>query len=154
MNPYSPPYAAVRDPPAGVRTGLTVWVLRAIASYSVIVPIFAYVNLVELFATNTAAQRLPIYYHYFAYFVPGLLLAAGITLFLRSKLAIVLYAAYFLVAIFTPAIMYPLYSDPYVSNSLLDIYRKATSIPLVLGWVVAGGLAAYAWWLNKRGALS
>jgi hypothetical protein len=71
MDPYSPPRAVVRDSSAGARTGPGVWVLRIIASYSVIAPIFAYVNLVNLFASNTYAQRLSIYYHYFAYFVPG-----------------------------------------------------------------------------------
>jgi hypothetical protein len=154
VDPYSPPHAVVRDPPAGARPGLRVWVSQAIASYSVIAAIFAYVNLVKLFATDAFSQRLPIYFHYFAYFVPGILLAAGVTLFLRSKLAVVLYAGDFLVVISSPAIMYSVFADPYVSNSLLDIYRGATSVPRVLEWVVAGCLAAYAWWLNRRGALS
>jgi hypothetical protein len=70
-------------------------VLWAIASYSVIAPIFSYVGLVQLFANTPFAQRFPLYAHYFAYFVPGVCLAAGLTLFLRSKLAVALYAGVF-----------------------------------------------------------
>src|SRR5689334_4732051 len=116
MDPYSPPRAVVRAPSAGARTGPRAWVLRATTSYSVIAPLFAYANLVNLFATNAYAQRLSSYYHYFAYFVPGICLAAGIAMFLRSKLAMVLYTAYLLVVIASPAIVYPLYWDPYAST--------------------------------------
>ena len=153
-DPYSPPHAVVRDPPAGARQRRKPWALWAIASYSVIAPIFAYVSFARFFATTPLADRLPFYVHYFAYFVPGVCLAAGVALFFRSKLAVGLYLGHLGVLVAQPAIMYQLYSDPYVSTTLVDIYRKAMSIPRVLGWVVTGSFAVYAWWLSRRGALS
>jgi hypothetical protein len=126
----------------------------AIASYSVVAPIFSYVGLVRILATDSVVQHLPFYVHYFLYFLPGLLFAAGVALFLRSKIAVVLYLCYFLISLASPLIMYPLYSDPYASNSFLHIYRKAATVPVVLAWLVAGAFAAYTWRLNSRGALS
>jgi len=151
-NPYSPPQAVVRDRLADPPRGRKPWLLWAIASYSVISPIFSYVGVVQIFANQPYAQRLPIYIHYLAYFIPGVWLAAGVALFLRSKLAVTLYITNFLVLVAHPALLHP--RDPYVSTSLVDIYRNAASIWLFLTWVVAGSFATYVWWLNKRGDLS
>lgn len=112
-------------------------------------------GLVEWFVSSPLARRLPLYAHYYFYFVPGIRLVAGVTLFRRSKLALVLYGSYFLVLLADPVITYPVFTgSPYASTSLFTIYRNALSIPATLFWALAGGCTAYAWWLNKRGVLS
>ena len=153
-DPYLPPRSVFRDLAASTGIRWWLWSLRAIATYSIVAAIIADVNLVKLFATDSFAQSLPAYVRYFAHFMPGILLAAGMALFFRSKLALWLYVVNLLLTILGPAILYPLYSDPYVTTSLLDIYRRALSLVWIMGWATAAGLAAFVWWLNKRGALS
>jgi hypothetical protein len=130
-----------------------VWLISA---YSIIGAISSYIGLVKLFSTDPVASHLPIHEHYFAYFLPGLNLTAGVALGYLKKIAFPLYAAYFALLLTQPVIMSSLYTDPYLRYSLPDIYRRALtgSSWLIFGWVVSALVAGYVWLLYKRHILS
>jgi hypothetical protein len=153
-DPYNPPQAILREPPTSEKGGRPVlaWI---IAAYSIVTAISSYTGLVMLFSTDRVVEELPAYEHYFAYFLPGVTLTAGVALCWFRKVALPLYAAHFVLHLAQPAIMSSVYRIPYLSYSLLDIYRKALSITpwLPVAWAVWGLIAAYVWSLYKRDIL-
>ena len=153
-NPYSPPRSEIRDPQIAPSGGRGVWLLRGVAGLTIVSGLITYVGVVRTFATDDFPQSLPGHVRYVGYLMPGVFVAAGVALILRSKHAVVLYTGHFILTLLGPAIVYPLYADPYLPTSLLDVYRRAFSLPAIAGWSVEATMFGYVWWLYKRGRLS
>ena len=130
------------------RRPILVWIVSA---YSVIYALYIYAGFLDFLTSDPIAVQLPAHERFYVYMLPGILLFAGVGLFLLKKGAFALYLAFFLALLVVPIGLWSLYAN--LSSNWLEIYKEAAHNKLGLAWLHALILVGYSGFLYQRGVL-